>query len=176
MVYSAHCQLVGEVHRVRPDVLSAATVPPRRGRTQLKLPPENPGRFIEPILALPQQSCVSSLPTSVLIELGNISNEATALGSVTFSMSQCGREFRLSLITDEEPRLNSLSINPPTPGSRTRQIQRCASVHQGKRACLSDPGLRKHGLRQVYPEYRHLPFGQRERVVVPRAAGHTSST
>ena len=45
MVYSAHCQLVGEVHRVRPDVLSAATVPPPRGRTQLKLPPENPGRF-----------------------------------------------------------------------------------------------------------------------------------
>ena len=82
-------------------------------------------------------------------------------------MSQCSREFRLSLITDEEPRLNSLSINPPTPGSRTRQIQRCASVHQGKRACLPDPGLRKHGLRQVYPEYRHLPFGQRERVVVP---------
>ena len=31
--------------RVRTDVLSAATVPPRRGRTQLKLSPENPGWF-----------------------------------------------------------------------------------------------------------------------------------
>ena len=54
--------------------------------------------FVEPILALPQKSCVSSLPTSVLIELGNIFNEAATLGSVTFLMSQCGREFRLSLI------------------------------------------------------------------------------
>ena len=31
--------------RIRTDVLSAATVPPRRGGTQLKLSPENPGRF-----------------------------------------------------------------------------------------------------------------------------------
>ena len=37
--------------RIRTDVLSAATVPPRRGGTQLKLSPENPGRFNQQVLA-----------------------------------------------------------------------------------------------------------------------------
>ena len=45
--------------------------------------------FAEPILVLPTKSCVPSLPTSVLIELGNIFSEATTDLPVTFSMSQC---------------------------------------------------------------------------------------
>ena len=50
-----------------------------------------------PILVLLTNSCVSSLPTSFLLELGNISSEATAPGKVTFLMSQCEREFLLTL-------------------------------------------------------------------------------
>ena len=42
--------------RVRTDVLSAATVPPRRGGTQLKLSPENPGWFKETCVHLTQES------------------------------------------------------------------------------------------------------------------------
>ena len=56
-----------------------------------------PGLIAPTILSAPEPVC-PHFPTSVLIELGNTSNEATTLSSVTFSMSQCGREFRLSLI------------------------------------------------------------------------------